>query len=237
LEERIFNISGKDKEKDKLDDAPRRLQVLQQGKVVGDSPELCRSLDAYGFSDLEAAITYNVSMSTFLPKADPRRLSMHTPAALFETMKLCWDFCEPTSERIVQDIEGFDRALEMIIEAKGTIVKAEGLRHGRRAARHNGKGELTTRLRSSQRKATLKERPLLPQLKMIHDQFMASDTGVFNFIEAQELLNKKIEEAKKLAILEEEMEDEHGDDERAPNERFEELFFENEDSSVEDDEI
>ena len=72
---------------------------------------------------------------------------------------------------------------------------------------------------------------------MIHDQFMASDTGVFSFIEAQELLNKKIEEAKKLAILEEEMEDEHGDDEREPNERFEELFFNDEDSSVEDDEI
>ena len=37
-------------------------------KLVGNSPELCRGLDAHGFSDLEAAIAYHASL-TRLPQS------------------------------------------------------------------------------------------------------------------------------------------------------------------------
>ena len=64
-----------------------------------------------------------------------------------------WVHCAPTSERICEDINGFDHVLDKIIESKGTIVKDEGLRHGSRAMSHQGDNQLTTRLRPAQRKS------------------------------------------------------------------------------------
>ena len=53
---------------------------LYRGKCVGDSPELCRILDAHGFSDLEKSISYHVALSSLLPIGDERRFEMGTPS-------------------------------------------------------------------------------------------------------------------------------------------------------------
>ena len=85
-------------------------------------------------------------------------------------MREIWLRCAPTSERICEDINGFDHVLDKIIESEGTIVKDEGLRHGRRATNHKGNEQLTTRLRSAQRKSTLHMAEIHPELRFIRDK-------------------------------------------------------------------
>ena len=85
--------------------------------------------------------------------------------------------CAPTSERICQDINDFDNVLDKIIDSEGTIVKSEGLRHGRRAMNHKGNKELTTRLKASQRKSTLSEVDIHPKLRLIRDELVNSEDG------------------------------------------------------------
>ena len=36
----------------------------RQGKLVGDSPELCRALDSHGFADLDAAVAFRCSLAS-----------------------------------------------------------------------------------------------------------------------------------------------------------------------------
>ena len=48
-------------------------------------------------------------------------------------MERFWQVC-PASERIVQDIRLFPRALERIVDCKGAKVPELDRRHGRRAA-------------------------------------------------------------------------------------------------------
>lgn len=107
--------------------------------VIGDSPELCWGLDAYGFSDLERCISYHVALSSFIKDFnDPRCFKLGTPADVFKTISRCWEF-EPASTRIVQDIQDFERVLGLIVDAGGIIVEGEGLRHGRREKRHGSR--------------------------------------------------------------------------------------------------
>ena len=44
-----------------------------EGKIVGDSPEMCRALDSHGFADLKAAIMACSSYTSVLPIGDARR--------------------------------------------------------------------------------------------------------------------------------------------------------------------
>ena len=78
--------------------------------------------------------------------------------------------------------------LDKIIESKGTIVKDEGLRHGRRAMNHKGNEQLTTRLRSAQRKSTLHMAEIHPKLKFIRDKIIKSEDGSINIEAALEEL-------------------------------------------------
>ena len=78
--------------------------------------------------------------------------------------------------------------LDKIIESEGTIVKDEGLRHGRRAMNHKGEGQLTTRLRSAQRKSTLHMAEIHPELKFIRDEIIKSEDGSINIEAALEEL-------------------------------------------------
>ena len=48
-----------------------------EGKIVGDSPEMCRALDSHGFADLKAAIV-NAPLS--LPSIPPVTLAASTSA-------------------------------------------------------------------------------------------------------------------------------------------------------------
>ena len=141
--------------------------------------ESCRGLDAYGFSDLEANISYSVAISSFLPHTHKDAMHLGTPAQVAATMTKCWQV-EPTSERIVQDIMALPMVLQKIIDAEGTIVLNEGVRHSRRAMRHDGNGLLTTRLKPSQRKSTLRQRPLHPSLHFIRNAIINTDDGLIN---------------------------------------------------------
>ena len=130
-------------------------------KVVGDSPELCRALDAHGFADFKASIFYHLSVTSGLALDDPRRFNSGTPKEMESTMARAW-LVEPTSARIVEDIKALPRVLDVIIAAEGCVVKDEFLRTGRRSRRADDKGELMRKPRNSQRVSTLKARPLHP---------------------------------------------------------------------------
>jgi hypothetical protein len=127
-----------------------------QGKLVGDSPEFCRTLDAHGFSDLDKATSLNVAIASTLPVTDPLRKSwgMGTPTAMRDSMFKTWTQ-HPSSERIVEDAFDLELVLDRVIEAEGTVVPEEFLRKGRR--RHKrGPGDGTKlKPRKRQRKDTL----------------------------------------------------------------------------------
>ena len=76
-------------------------------------------------------------------------------------MAHAWEM-EPTSVRIVEDIKALPQVLDVIIKAKGCVVKDEFLRTGRRSRRADDKDDLKNKPRNSQRKETLKARPLHP---------------------------------------------------------------------------
>lgn len=126
-----------------------------EGKLVGNSPELCRGLDAHGFSDLETSIQYHVSLTRMMyDETDNRKFKTGTPAELWSTMERCWQV-EPTSERIVEDILAFPRVLRLIINAKGCVVADDQLRSGRRYVAVDERSELKHKPRDRQRKSTI----------------------------------------------------------------------------------
>jgi hypothetical protein len=130
-----------------------------RGKVVGDSPEICRGLDSHGFADLGEAITYHCSISSAYDPDDPRRFGMGTPAEVWSTVTRCWEVA-PTSERICEDIMRFPEVLDKILERNGCVVPDEFLRTGRRARRADGNGEVKHKPRKRQRKETaMRARP------------------------------------------------------------------------------
>ena len=126
-------------------------------KLCGNSPEICRALDSHGFADLKAAMAYHCALSSTYPIGDYRRFCMGTPTQVWSTMIRCWEL-EPTSERIKEDILAFPRVLDKIIAYKGCVVPDECLRHGKRWARLDKKGDCKKKPRASQRKSMMKGR-------------------------------------------------------------------------------
>ena len=130
-------------------------------KVVGDSPERCRALDAHGFADLLRSMVYHVSQSSRYDVEDPLRFLMGRPDQVWSTMTRCWDV-EPTSDRIVQYIMDIPRVLKIIVDNNGCVIKDICMRKGRRARRADDMGDCMVKPRARQRKATLQTRPLHP---------------------------------------------------------------------------
>lgn len=104
-----------------------------EGKLVGDSPEL-DPCDSNLFSDFEVSMAQHVAATCELAADDPKRFKVGTPEELSRTMERVWQVC-PSSERIVQDIMRFPKALKRIIEAKGAKVPELDNRRGRRKSR------------------------------------------------------------------------------------------------------
>jgi hypothetical protein len=120
------------------------------GKIVGDSPEMCRALDSHGFADLKAGLLTYASFTSLYPEDDPRRFHLGTPPQLLASVERTWRVT-PTSKRIIEDIELIPEVLDKIIEARGCVVQDEefrGLRSGRRA---EGSGQLDLEARKHQR--------------------------------------------------------------------------------------
>ena len=145
-------------------------------KLVGDSPELCRALDAHGFADLGNAINYHVSVScSQYAVGDTRRFEMGTPAQVWSTMSRCWTVA-PTSARIIEDIDALPGVLEKIIAANGCVVHDEFLRTGRRAVSRDG-ARLTRNARSRQRIETCRACPRHPDIEAALTELRANLQG------------------------------------------------------------
>ena len=84
-----------------------------------------------------------------------------TPSQVWKTMEKCWSL-EPTSQRIIEDIDAFPRVLQKIIEINGCAVKDQAIRSGRRARRSNDQGDSKNKIIKRQRKATIAGRPVHP---------------------------------------------------------------------------
>jgi hypothetical protein len=70
-------------------------------------------------------------------------------------MEKTWTAVGVTSNaRITEDISGWERVCDKIIEAKGCIVPDENFRTGRRARKMHEEGERKTKLRKRDRKST-----------------------------------------------------------------------------------
>jgi hypothetical protein len=185
---------------------------LYRGKCVGDSPELCRILDAHGFSDLEKSISHHVAILSFLPFDDDRRFNMGTPKEVMRTMARCWEVA-PTSSQIIVYAEKYKEILEKIVAAEGTMVPGTALRSGRRALNHKGDGEIITRLRQSNRKALLRGRILHKDVAWLRDNMLRSADGTVSTEQNIEGIDEIID---RLVDAEEQLEQhmEHADIER-----------------------
>ena len=140
-----------------------------RGKLVGDSPELCRGLDSHGFADLDRSMTLNASLAKLMPEDHPahKTFNMGTPGAVWSCMVKTW-MCSPTSSRIIEDIEHLPEVLDKIIAAEGCVVQDEFLRTGRRARAAEDQDSAhqpsTRKIRQRQRKETLEMPPIHPDL-------------------------------------------------------------------------
>jgi hypothetical protein len=133
-----------------------------QGKVVGDSPEFCRGLDAYGFSDFKRSTEKMRALTSGYDIDDPQRFNFGTPKEVWSTMERCWTHCAPTSARIIADIMDFPRVLEIVIRQRGAVVPEIQLRHGHRHQAINGGRVLKRKVTLRQRKHLLTSEPVHP---------------------------------------------------------------------------
>ena len=131
-------------------------------KLVGDSPELMRALDAYGFADLRQGILDQVVATVDYKNDDPRKFRKDTQPMLWSSVCRVWKDVAPSSERIVEDITALPRVLDRIIEAKGTIVPDIFFRTGRRYRSKADDRDLERKPSRRQRIETNLPRPLHP---------------------------------------------------------------------------
>ena len=142
------------------------------GRPVGDSPELCRALDAFGFADLNAAYLYFAAVSSVYSWNDPRRFKTGTPAEVLSSLRRSWEVA-PSSSRIVEDISNLATVLAAIIAADGAKVHDLFHRSGCRADPKRDDGHLLKhKPRQRQRKDTLEAKPLHPDCQEAYDMIM-----------------------------------------------------------------
>jgi hypothetical protein len=144
-----------------------KVVVGYRGKLAGNSPEMCRGLDAHGFADLNRSTVLNCSIAESREVGDPVRnlWGMGTVETLKYSMWRTWEH-SPSSDRIVEDIKNFPMVLQKIIEAKGCVVPDEILRTGQRAV---GGG---SKRRPRSRKATIRSAEHHPGLQTAWEAMM-----------------------------------------------------------------
>ena len=126
--------------------------------------------------------------------SDKRKFKFGTPPEVWSTMLWCWDH-EPTSARILADIEDFGNVLLMIVAFEGCVVPECRLRHGHRQQAHNGGRVLKRKVTSRQRKHLLRMGP-------VHDDAADALRLLLNFGPDEEEL--ALEEVEDAEILEQE---------------------------------
>ena len=131
--------------------------------LTGNSPEMCRVLDSYGFANLKFTLNFSAALTSIYKKSDPQRFNMGTPDEVALSLRRAWEVA-PTSERICEDVKGFENALDRVIEAKGTIVPDLALRSGRRYMSLKGNKQLKRK-----RKDTIELPPVHPHcIRALH---------------------------------------------------------------------
>ena len=142
-----------------------------RNKLPGDSPEMARALDSYGFAHLSRSLKLHTSLTSVLPVDHPQRFKMGTPKEVWSSLQRVWTVA-PTSAQIVADIDAFPAVLQKIVEFAGCVVPDENFRGGRRERRADGSGDLTTRMKKRQRKETQMHLDLhpdcAPALQILH---------------------------------------------------------------------
>ena len=58
-----------------------------EGKIVCNSPEMCRALDSHCFADLKAALTKYASFTSVYEQDDERRFHLGTPQQLLSSIE------------------------------------------------------------------------------------------------------------------------------------------------------
>jgi len=114
------------------------------------------------------------------PHGDARRIfGQGTPKEVWHLMEQTWTVVGvPTNARITEDISGWERVCDKIIEAKGTIVLDENFRTGRRARKMHGEGGRKTKLRKRDRKSThLLDLPVHPALMGAYEDLLGPEGG------------------------------------------------------------
>jgi hypothetical protein len=102
-------------------------------------------------------------------------------------MVKCWSL-EPTSDRIIEDIDAFPRVLEKIIANSGCAVKDEAIRSGRRALKSNNQGELKNKIKTRQRKDSIVGRPVHPQCEEARNILLGKGQEHLQKLEAESVL-------------------------------------------------
>jgi hypothetical protein len=141
---------------------------IYKDKLPGNSPENSRGLGSLGFADLEYAMCFNCALAWHYDNGNPRRIfGKGTPKEVWCLMEQTWTVVgAPTNARITEEISGWERVCDKIIEAKGRIVPDGNFRTGRRARKMHGEEGRKTKLRKCDRKTTHPlELPVHPALK------------------------------------------------------------------------
>jgi hypothetical protein len=145
--------------KSRVDKVSRHYKM---GKLVGDSPELCRALDSNGFVVLDAAVAFQCELASTDTSAAGAALrakwDMGRIGALWACMEKTWMELAPSRKRVTEDADRMLVVLDKIIAAGGCVVTDEFLRTGRRAARADDTKALGGRFRKHQRTKTLEAR-------------------------------------------------------------------------------
>lgn len=105
-----------------------------KGRLTGNGPEMS-PLDNSCFSDLQRGITLHVALSASMDGIEgghKDKFRNDSIPHLQRTIERVWT-CNPSDDRIVQDISRWAETLKRIIEAKGVAVEDNNRRHGHRA--------------------------------------------------------------------------------------------------------
>ena len=126
------------------------MKRYQNGVVGWGQPRDGSRLDSYGFQDLEISIQFHVALTSGYRDDNIRKFKLNTPTEVWWTMTRCWKM-EPTSQRIIADIEDWPRVLGVIIASKGCVVHGEAVRSSHRYQRLDGKGPMASQMKSHDR--------------------------------------------------------------------------------------
>jgi len=137
-------------------------------------------------------------------------------------MKRCWQF-EPTSERIIKDIEDLTRVLGIVIEHCGAVVHEECLRHGHRLHAINGGRVLKRKVTNRQRKALLQMGPVHSDAQLALDELLGRQVTTASSLSspieleapltAEEMAEAVLAEAGVIMGIEDIILEEHDDEE------------------------